>query len=159
LNNWRAIGYIFLGWGSVFLILGLLIFFGIVSIFSAAPIFGQVSILISLAASAPWFVLASLLYVVGIVGYYAGRENAATSDEANVDEMLEDPSQPVSNKIDPLWSFPIGIFVTIGVFVLQIGMGFRSSEVIFGVLLPTFYSIVAGSIVGIVAYLIIPHLD
>ena len=159
MNNWRVVGYIFLGWGSIFLVLGLLIFFGIVSLFSAAPIFGQVSILVSLAASAPMFVFASLLYVVGFVGYYAGRENAATSDEANVEEMLEDASQPVSNKIDPLWSFPIGICVTIGVFVLQIGMGFRSSEVIFGVLLPTLYSIVAGSIVGLVAYLIIDKID
>ena len=159
MNNWRAVGYIFLGWGSVFLILGLLIFFGIVSIFSAAPIFSQASILVSLAASAPWFVLAALLYVVGVVGYYAGRENVATSDEENVEEMQEDASQPDSNKIDPLWSFPIGIFVTIGVLVLQIAMGFRSSEVILGVALPIFYSIVAGSIVGLVAYSIIDKLD
>jgi hypothetical protein len=159
LNNWRAVGYIFLGWGSVFLIYGLLVFFGIASIFSAAPIFSQASILVSLAASAPWFVLAALLYVVGVVGYYAGRENAATSDEANIEEMQEDADQPVSYKIDPLWSFPIGIFVTIGVLVSQIALGFRGSEVIFGVALPIFYSIVAGSIVGLVAYLIITHLD
>lgn len=159
MKNWRAVGYIFLGWGSIFLILGLLVFFGIVSIFSAAPIFGQASILVSLAASAPLFVLAAFLYVVGVVGYYAGRENAPTSDEANAEEMHEDASQPVSNKTDPLWSFPIGIVVTIGVLVLQIAMGFGSSEVTFGVALQIFYSIIAGLIVGIVAYLIIDHLD
>jgi hypothetical protein len=119
LNNWRAVGYIFLGWGSVFLILGLLVFFGIVSIFSAAPIFGQVSILISLAASAPWFVVASLLYVVGFVGYYAGREPSTAS------KGLDKTDKPASNK-SFIWSFLIGFLAFFGVFTLQFILGFNS---------------------------------
>jgi hypothetical protein len=160
LNNWRAVGYIFLGWGSVFLTLGLLAFFGIVSIFSTVPILSQASILVSLAASAPWFVLAALLYVVGVVGYYAGRENVAPSDEENVEEMQEDASQPISNRIDPQWAFPMGVLTVLAVLAFQIVLGImNTSNVIYGVVLPTFYSIIAGSIVGIVAYLIIPHIN
>jgi hypothetical protein len=157
LNNWKAVGYIFLGWGSVFLIYALIVFFSMTSIFSAIPSLAQTTI--ALAASAPWLIIASLTYVVGVVGYYAGRENAATSDEANVEEMQES-SQPVSSKIDSLWSFPVGALTALGILVLQGALGFwNDSDLIFGVALPIFYSIVAGSIVGIVAYFIIPYLD
>ena len=158
MNSWRAVGYIFLGWGSVFLVYALIVFFSMTSVFSAIPSLAQATI--ALAVSAPWLILASLTYVVGVVGYYAGRENAATSDEANVEEMQEYVSQPVSSKIDSLWSFPVGALTALGVLVLQGALGFwNDSDLIFGVALPIFYSIVAGSIVGIVAYLMITHLD
>jgi hypothetical protein len=153
LNIWRAVGYIFLGWGSVFLILALLIFFGIVSVFSAAPIFGQVSILISLAASAPWLVLASLLYVVGFVGYYAGRETVTTS--SSLDETDESASSQ-----SLVWPFSLGVLAFLGVLALQFALGFMNgANMLFGVALPIFYSVIAGSIVGLVACLIIDNLD
>jgi predicted membrane channel-forming protein YqfA (hemolysin III family) len=73
LNNWRAVGYIFLGWGSVFLVYAFIVFFSIVGLFSSVPSFDGAPI--ALAASAQWLLLAALLYIVGIVGYYAGRDS------------------------------------------------------------------------------------
>lgn len=68
--------------------------------------------------------------------------------------------QSVSSKIDSLWFFLIGALTALGVLVLQGALGFwNDSDLIYGVALPIFYSIVAGSIVGIVAYLIIPHIN
>jgi hypothetical protein len=50
--------------------------------------------------------------------------------------------------------------VTLAVLVLQWALGFWNDlDLIFGVALPIFYSIVAGLIVGIVAYLVITYLD
>jgi predicted membrane channel-forming protein YqfA (hemolysin III family) len=109
LNNWRAVGYISLGWGSIFLIYALIVFLSLTPMFSAIPSLAQATI--ALAANAPWLIIASLAYVVGVVCYYTGRENAATSVEANLEDMLEYVSQPVSSKIDSLWSFPVSVTV------------------------------------------------
>jgi hypothetical protein len=150
LNNWRAVGYIFLGFGSVFLSYALIVTLSMM--FSGLPILNQVPV--ALAVNAQWLVLSALMYVVGFVGYYAGQEKVATPIPS------KRKRQSVSNKIDSLWSFPIGALTALGVLVLQGALGFwNDSDLIYGVALPIFYSIVAGSIVGIVAYLIIPHIN
>ena len=152
MKNWRAIGYIFLGFGSVFLILGLCVFFGLVHIFSEVFVLNQASISIPLAASVPWLVLSALLYVVGIVGYFAGKDTVYSP-------ILEKQKRkPISSKIDPVWSFPVGALSTLAVLVLQYfsrGSGYTDAEVV----LPIAISVVAGLIVGIATYLILSHID
>ena len=159
MNNWKAIGYIFLGFGSVFLSYALIAFFAITScstsFLNLAPV--------ALAAQTPWFVLAALAYVVGVVGYFAGKENTPMSPStniANVDEKAEPASRHVSIRLDTMWSFPIGTFIVLIVFALQIALGFwNPTDVIFGVIFPILYSIVAGSIVGLVALLLIDKMN
>jgi len=109
LKKWRAVGYIFLGWGSVFLIYAFIVFLSLTSIFSAIPSLAQATI--ALAMNAPWLIIASLVYVVGVIGYYARRENGATSVEANLVDTQEYVSQPVSSKIDSLWAFPVSVTI------------------------------------------------
>jgi predicted membrane channel-forming protein YqfA (hemolysin III family) len=126
LNNWRAAGYIFLGWGSVFLIYALIVFLSLTSIFSAIPSLAQATI--ALAANVPWLIIASLAYVNGVVCYYAGRENAATSVEANLEDTLEYVSQPVSSKIDSLWSFPVSVTVGESYEIKRVDLDFFTEE-------------------------------
>ena len=154
MNNWRAIGYIFLGFGTVFLVLALCVFLGLISIFSGFSFFGQASIPISLAASAPWLILASIMYVVGIVGYFAGKEKHYPSPD------LDEVGEEVSRWIDSYWSFPIGAFTTFVLLIMEYFTGIiDNSNIAFGVILPITISIVVGIIVGIVIYLMIYYLD
>jgi hypothetical protein len=152
LNNWRAIGYIFLGFGSVLLTLGLCVFFGLVHIFSEVLVINQAILSIPLAASAPWLVLSALMYVVGIVGYFAGKETSYTP-------ILEKPKRkPFSSKIDRAWSFPAGAFSCLAVLLLQFflsGSGYTDAEVV----LPIAISAIAGLIVGIATYSILSYFD
>jgi hypothetical protein len=139
LNNWKAIGYIFLGFGSVFLAYALIAFLALISMnplpFDIAPI--------ALAANAPWFILAALAYVVGIV-----------------EETQDLESEYGSYKFDPLWSIAIGAIVALAVLVLQGVMGFWNDfDLIFGVALPLFYSIIAGSAVGLSAFFLINKMN
>jgi len=149
LNNWKAISYIFLGFGSVFLSYALISFFGITllspAFFSLAPI--------AFVANAPWFIIAALNYVVGIVGYFAGKEN-------ELKETGKPESRRVSFEVDSMWSFPIGVFVVLVVLLLQFALGFWNPLDIFsGVVLPILYSVVAGSIVGLVALLLLDRIE
>jgi hypothetical protein len=149
LNNWKAIGYIFLGFGSVFLGYALISFLALASLTSAflnlAPI--------ALAANTPWFILAALAYVVGFVGYFAGKEN-------DVKETTKPAKRHDTVKLDTIWSIPIGGSVILIVLVLQGVLGYwNDSDLIFGVTLPILYSIVAGSIVGLVALLLIDRIN
>jgi hypothetical protein len=87
LNKWRVVGYIFLVWGSVLLISALGAFISMISVIGQTPYLDQALISAALAVIAPYLVLAAIAYVVGGVGYYAGRENAATpisSSKSNV---------------------------------------------------------------------------
>jgi hypothetical protein len=140
LNNWRAIGYIFLGFGTVFLILALFIFFGLVA-----------SLPISLSASAPWLVISALMYVVGIVGYFAGKETTYTPS------LEKQKRNPISGKIDRFWSFPAGAISALAVLLLQ----FFSHGVYTDVeaVLPIAITIAVGLIVGVATYLVLSYLD
>jgi hypothetical protein len=149
LNNWKAIGYIFLGFGSVFLSYALIAFLGMTLLspvfFSLAPI--------ALAANTPWFIISALAYVVGFVGYFAGKEN-------ELKETTKPATQHDTVKLDTIWSIPIGGSVILMVLVLQGALGYwNDSDLIFGVGLPILYSIVAGSIVGLVALLLIDRIN
>jgi uncharacterized membrane protein YeiB len=156
LNSWKAIGYIFLGFGSVFLVYALIAFLVLIFMnplpFDIAPI--------ALAANAPWFILAALAYVVGIVGYFAGLEKSTITNETNVEETQDLESEYGSYKFDPLWSIAIGALVALAVLVLQGVMGFWNDfDLIFGVALPIFYSIIAGSAVGLSAFFLINKIN
>jgi hypothetical protein len=83
LNNWRVVGYIFLGIGSVFLIYTLFAFVSIISIMSQNPYLTPASNSIALSAIAPYLILASISYVIGGVSYNMGRKNIATSIAPN----------------------------------------------------------------------------
>jgi hypothetical protein len=74
-NILKAIGYTFLGIGTVFLILACIIFLSVS--FMTHQVFGAAWATVGLAAGAPWWVLSAICYVIGTVGYYAGQENVA----------------------------------------------------------------------------------
>jgi hypothetical protein len=150
LNNWKAIGYIFLGFGSIFLGYALIAFFAITSFSNS---FINLAF-VALAANAPWFILAALSYVVGVVGYFAGRE------KSTIDETDDYEVEYIAYKFDPLWSVVIGALVTIALLVLQGVMGFWNDfDLIYGVALPFFYSIVAGSAVGFSVFYLIKRVN
>jgi len=156
MNNWKAIGYIFLGFGSVFLGYALIASIGLMSL---SPTFFNYA-RFALVANAPWFVLATLMYVVGIVGYFAGKENPTIKNESNVEETQDLESEYGSYRFDPLWSVAIGALVALALLVLQGAMGFWNDlDLIFGVALPLFYSIIAGSAVGLSAFFLINKIN
>lgn len=76
MNIWKVIGEIFLGCASVVLIYAVLAFFIIVSTTSQIPFVGQVLSSVALPVTAPYFVLAAFMYVIGGVTYHAGSENS-----------------------------------------------------------------------------------
>ncbi len=94
--------------------------------FSSIPSLAQARI--ALASNAPWLIFASLVYVVGVVCYYAGRENATTSLEANLEDTLEYVSQPVSSNIDSSWSFPVSVTVDESFETKKVDLGFFTEE-------------------------------
>jgi uncharacterized membrane protein len=149
LNNWKAVGYIFLGFGSVFLSYALIAFLALISL-NPTPLDITPA---ALAANTPWFILAALAYVVGIVGYFAGKEN-------KLKETGKPASRRVSFEMDSMWSIPIGAFVVLTVLLLQFGLGYwNDSDLIFGVAFPILYSVVAGLIIGLVALLLIDRIN
>lgn len=83
MNNWRVIGYVFLGCGSVLLIYALFAFFGMLSVIPQTPYLAQALTSAALAAIAPYLILGTLAYVIGSVGYYAGQEKTATPISSN----------------------------------------------------------------------------
>ena len=159
MNNWKAVGYIFIGFGSVFLGYALISFLALTALSSAFLNFAPVA----LAVNAPWFVIAALAYVVGFVGYFAGKEDIVTSiaaNEAKVERTQELESEFISDRVDSFWSVPIGVLVIFIIIILQIVLGFwNPADMIFGVAFPILYSIVAGSIVGLVALLLIDRIN
>lgn len=88
MNTWKVIGYIFLGCGTIVLIYAALAFFGIISVTSQIPYIGQTLSSFALAAVTPYLILAAIMYVIGGVSYYAGREYETTplrySNEAEI---------------------------------------------------------------------------
>ena len=142
MNNWKVVSIIFFGWGSVFLFQALFVFI---------PIFDQGAT--ALVASAPYFVLAALLYVGGVFGYYKGRENIATlvtsktarkqtsskvglipitSNETNENVpskmrptaiISNEVKEQVSSRIGLKWSIPVGVSTTCAVLALSYFIG------------------------------------
>lgn len=88
MNTWKAISYIFLGIGTVLLIYAAIAFFSMMPITSQIPYVGQILGSVALAAVSPHLITVAIMYVIGGVSYYAGRENTATqlisSDEAGI---------------------------------------------------------------------------
>jgi len=104
---------------------------------------------IALVANAPWFILAALMYVVGFVGYYAGREY-------EFEKMGKPRWQPIPAKVDPMWAVPIGAVVIILLIAMQIGMGYwNEMDIYSGVILPLSYSIVIGSVAGLASFIVL----
>ncbi len=91
MNNWRAVGYIFLGLGLIVLMYSILVGLTLWSGFSMAyqqnpnPIVAQTAQTATLVAMSPFFIGAASLLVVAGVGLYAGRE----APESKADEIVE----------------------------------------------------------------------
>lgn len=150
MNNWRIIGYIFLGWGSVFLGYAIIVILSM--LFSGLPILNQASI--AFVLNAPWLILSALMYVIGFVGYFAGRENVATPTNLPKAEKCK------SGKNSSEWALAVGALTTLAVIALQYFSGIMANpDRTFGFILPIFISIVAGLIVGLATYVIIVKLD
>ena len=156
MNNWKAIGYIFLGFGTVFLTFALCVFFGLMSTF-LGTFLTQAAIPTSLAASAQWFVLAALMYVVGIVGYYAGKENDFKKKEESDFKKKEKPARlPISIRITPFWSFPIGVIAFAAAYLLMATSYLDNPQIpLDNLASPIIYSIVIGLVAGLISTVLI----
>jgi len=89
LNNWKAVGYIFLGCGSVVLIYAAFTFFSVLATLRQIPYMSQIATPTALATAAPHLILASCIYVIGGVGLYMGRYNATKSIISNRREVTK----------------------------------------------------------------------
>ena len=89
MNNWKAVGYIFLGCGSVILIYALFSFFSILATLRQNPYLAQTATPTALATAAPFLILASCIYIIGGVGLYMGRDNTAISIDSNSEKVME----------------------------------------------------------------------
>ena len=89
------IGYVFLGCGTVFLIVAAFIFFSAIGTMYQIPFIGQEFNPVPLAACVPFLLLAAITYVIGGVSYSVGRVNPATplvtsrKPEVTPDNMLD----------------------------------------------------------------------
>jgi hypothetical protein len=110
----------------------------------------------------------AIMQVLGFVSLYVFLGALLYSYKKPFQQQRIDNSehQPQPNmrrrslRIDPLWSFPVGAFFSLAVLVLQGVNGvWNDSDLLYGVALPTLYSIAAGSVAGFATYLIITHID
>jgi purine-cytosine permease-like protein len=102
---------------------------------------------------------ALLAYVVGVIGYFVGRDSDA-SIVTNKPKTKKAQNPRVSDKMNSWWSFTIGALATLGAIVVLLVMGFlNTSDMVYGVFIPTFLSIVAGSISGLAALAIIDKIN
>jgi len=101
----------------------------------------------ALTANAPWFVLAALMYVVGFVGYFAGKENVNKSGKF--------AGRRISSRIAPVWSFPIGAAAfMVSYLVLATSYLENTFRLLDNVIIPMLYSIAIGSIAALFALLL-----
>ena len=76
-------------------------------------------------------------------------------------ELLPQPQvRKRSLRIDPMWSFPAGVIITLLGLVFQLILGvFDSSDFMNGIALPILYSIGMGLVSGFVLYFVLKYLD
>lgn len=89
MNNWQAVGYIFVGFGVVLFSFAILDGY-----FVASPLIGilpQLAQAAFIAFITPWIVLACLSFVVGAVGLYVGR-NRMNSKVTAKNTLLGEPN-------------------------------------------------------------------
>ena len=110
MNNWTVVSYIFLGFGSVLLVLAAFIFSNIYLPYSANPLLAPVAGSVALSASAPWIVLTACAYVVGGVGYYAGQDYVEESSDS---EEASERASPLLDRIDRLEGIVDNNFIVI----------------------------------------------
>ena len=102
------------------------------------------------------------VYLSGSPAYSGKLVQQERMDNYSENQFMSYVHPPTSHstRVDSRWSFPIGTFVAFVVFVMQITLGnVNVSEIILGVALPIFYSIIAGSIVGLVALSLITKIN
>jgi hypothetical protein len=111
LNKWRVVGHIFLVWGSVLLISALGAFIGMISVIDQTLYVDEALISAASAVIAPYLGFAAFAYVISGVGYYAGRENAATpisSNESNVTiNAALDKTDNLEENVDNNFNFTV----------------------------------------------------
>ncbi|MFX1301082.1 MAG: hypothetical protein ACFFDE_09070 [Promethearchaeota archaeon] len=90
MNNWKAGGYIFLGCGSVIFIYALYAFFSMIAMLRQIPYMSQIATATALATVAPYLVLGSLMYIIGGVGLFMGRDNKAFSIASSRQKVTEE---------------------------------------------------------------------
>jgi hypothetical protein len=74
MNNWQAVGYIFLGFCLVFLAVGVVVGYLMdVSLSAFGALFASVRSTAVFVAGFPWFIIGALCLVVSVVGLVAGR--------------------------------------------------------------------------------------
>ena len=100
------------------------------------------------------------LYVFLGVWLYYSKEPSQREVINNYENEVPEPRQLFSVRIDLEWSIAIGALTTLAVIALQYFSGIMDiSEMVTGFVWPIAISIIAGLIVGLVAYLIIDKLN
>lgn len=89
MNNWQAVGYIFVGFGMVLFIFAILAGYFVASPFR--EILPQLAQATFIAFITPWIVLACLSFVVGFVGLFVGR-NRMDSKVTAKNTLLGEPN-------------------------------------------------------------------
>ena len=121
-----------------------------------------IGIIVALSASALIGLALYRVYLSGSPAYSGKLVQQERIDNYSENQFISYIRPPISHSslVNSWWSFPIGAFVTFVVFVMQITLGnTNSSEIILGVALPIFYSVIAGSIVGLIALLLINKIN
>jgi len=92
MNNWKAVGYVCLGVGSVILIFGLFVFLTINAEIHQIIGFNQIAATTSLITASPYFITAVILYIIGGIGLYMGsnyeEESIVYSEEVTDEDLL-----------------------------------------------------------------------
>lgn len=80
MNNWSAVGYIFLGFGLVFLAFGAFLGLSVAGAYSSVGAQGTLAQATMLGVMIPWLLIAALCFVVGIVGVVMGYQQEKRSN-------------------------------------------------------------------------------
>jgi hypothetical protein len=90
LINWKAVGCLSLGIGSVTLIWGLIVFLTVNAELHQIPYIGQIAVKTALIAAVPHFIATSFFYVVGGIGLYLDKDRQTESVDYDNEEVTED---------------------------------------------------------------------
>ncbi len=85
--NWKAVGYLCLGLGSVILIWALLVFLTLFSELRQLPYVGQIASITALIAAIPHFIATSVFYVIGGIALYLDSDSQVDQIDFDNEEV------------------------------------------------------------------------
>ncbi|MGD0646249.1 MAG: hypothetical protein ABSA75_15260 [Candidatus Bathyarchaeia archaeon] len=109
MNVWRVVGYLFLGFGAVFLALDAITGYTVAYVNSYfAAVSPQTTVHLLVGALTPYATIASFMFVIAAVGLYAARTSYIVSATAPIfghssshPESAQTPVSPMSKEYPP----------------------------------------------------------